>query len=191
MGFGKRSLRQPRRRPGAGKARFTAQTRANAKADRVQAGGGAGLNTACRCLLFFQERIKGLKNAPIARFGGLGCYQSRSEINEGFQTVNAESAKLARPGHPAGCVCQEGRFVWDGSQAPENRFKACPWGRRARCGGGELGQSAALLIFAGLPWGIRPICGWRLAAFPMSRARPSWAHAEQAAQPCGAGVVQA
>ena len=176
MGFGKRSLRQPRRRPGAGKARLTAQTRANAKADRVQAGSGAGLNTTCRCLLLFQERIKGLKNAPIARFDGLGCYQSRSEINEGFQAVNAESAKLARPGHPAGCVCQEGRFVWDGSQAPKNRFKARPWGRKARCGEASLGSLRRCSSLPGCREGIRPICGWRLAAFPMSRARALRGH---------------
>ena len=30
------------------------------------------------CLLWNQERIQGLKNAPIARFGGLGCYRSGS-----------------------------------------------------------------------------------------------------------------
>ena len=30
--------------------------------------------------LFFQEQIKGPGNAPIARFDGFRCYQSRSEI---------------------------------------------------------------------------------------------------------------
>ena len=30
--------------------------------------------------LRFQERIQGTKNAPIARFQGLGCYQTRSEF---------------------------------------------------------------------------------------------------------------
>ena len=29
--------------------------------------------------LFFQEQIQGLKNASIARFDGLGCYQTNSE----------------------------------------------------------------------------------------------------------------
>ena len=33
-------------------------------------------------LFFFREQIQGPKNASIARFGGLGCYQSRSEIRQ-------------------------------------------------------------------------------------------------------------
>ena len=32
-----------------------------------------------------QEQIKGPKNAPIARFDGLGCYQTHSEKSNGFQ----------------------------------------------------------------------------------------------------------
>ena len=32
-----------------------------------------------RLPLFFQEQIKGSKNAPIARFDGLCCYQTRSK----------------------------------------------------------------------------------------------------------------
>ena len=33
-------------------------------------------------LLFFQEQIKGPENAPIARFDGLGCYQTGSEMGD-------------------------------------------------------------------------------------------------------------
>ena len=36
---------------------------------------------AGRVPLLFQEQIQGAKNASIARFDGLGCYQSRSEIS--------------------------------------------------------------------------------------------------------------
>ena len=35
-------------------------------------------------LLCFQEQIQGPKNASIARFDGLGCYQSRSKTGRGF-----------------------------------------------------------------------------------------------------------
>ena len=35
-------------------------------------------------MLLFQERIQGLENAPIARFDGLGCYQTRSEMSDDF-----------------------------------------------------------------------------------------------------------
>ena len=40
-------------------------------------------NSACLAVfpLRNQEQIQGSKNAPIARFDGLGCYQTRSEIN--------------------------------------------------------------------------------------------------------------
>ena len=31
-------------------------------------------------MLFFQEQIQGPEKAPIARFDGLGCYQTHSEI---------------------------------------------------------------------------------------------------------------
>ena len=34
--------------------------------------------------LFFQEQIQAPKNAPIARFDGLGCYQSRSGLAGGI-----------------------------------------------------------------------------------------------------------
>ena len=62
-------------------------------ANDVQAGAnatgrGAGLQLAgaklqpggsLEVLLLFQEQIKGPENASIARFDGLGCYQTRSE----------------------------------------------------------------------------------------------------------------
>ena len=50
--------------------------------------------------LLFQEQIKGSENASIARFLGLCCYQSRSEIDEGLRSADG----LQRPGAapPAG-----------------------------------------------------------------------------------------
>ena len=33
----------------------------------------------CRISLIFQEQIQSPKNGPVARFDGLGCYQTRSE----------------------------------------------------------------------------------------------------------------
>ena len=44
------------------------------------ASGGQIWRRLLRCSLFFWEQIKGPQNASIARFFGLGCYQSRSEI---------------------------------------------------------------------------------------------------------------
>ena len=38
-----------------------------------------------RVALFFQEQIQGPENAPIARFDGLGCYQSSSETSHAFR----------------------------------------------------------------------------------------------------------
>ena len=48
-----------------------------------------GAARSWRVLLLFQERIQGLENAPIARFDGLGCYQTRSEMSDGFGTRTA------------------------------------------------------------------------------------------------------
>ena len=46
----------------------------------AKARAGEGRGRRVRLLpLFFQERTKGPENAPIARFSGLGCYQTRSE----------------------------------------------------------------------------------------------------------------
>ena len=45
--------------------------------------GRNGLNPTrlAACPLLNQEQIQGRKNAPVARFDGLCCYQSRSETN--------------------------------------------------------------------------------------------------------------
>ena len=59
----------------------------------------AGEGLQWRNLLFFQERIQGPKNAPIARFDGLGCYQSRSEIDEGLRSADG----LQRPVRGPAC----------------------------------------------------------------------------------------
>ena len=40
--------------------------------------------------LFFQEQIQGPKNASIARFQGLCCYQSRSKTSDGFRRAGAK-----------------------------------------------------------------------------------------------------
>ena len=40
---------------------------------------------AAPVLLQKQEQIKGPENASIARFDGLGCYQTGSETNPGFR----------------------------------------------------------------------------------------------------------
>ena len=47
--------------------------------------------------LHFQEHIQAPKNASIARFDGLGCYQSRSEISAVFRAWAAAETG-ARPG---------------------------------------------------------------------------------------------
>ena len=53
----------------------------------VRAGFGSGSGRIACCLpccrfpLLNQERIQGPENASIARFDGLGCYQTSSEIN--------------------------------------------------------------------------------------------------------------
>ena len=39
---------------------------------------------ACRAPLFFQEQIQAPENGSIARFDGLGCYQSDSETGDDF-----------------------------------------------------------------------------------------------------------
>ena len=46
------------------------------------------INAAFHSLLslLFQEQIKGPENAPIARFDGLGCYQTHSETDGGFRS---------------------------------------------------------------------------------------------------------
>ena len=55
---------------------------------RVWTGFGPGLGRiacglpCCRFPLLNQEQIQGPKNASIARFDGLGCYQVRSEIHD-------------------------------------------------------------------------------------------------------------
>ena len=45
-------------------------------------------------LLRFQEQIKGPENAPIARFDGLGCYQTSSEISDVFRARSAAKTAL-------------------------------------------------------------------------------------------------
>ena len=62
-------------------------------------------------LLRFQERIKGPKNASIARFDGLCCYQTSSEISDVFRagsmakTDSQTGFKKVRCGFNAGRAC--------------------------------------------------------------------------------------
>ena len=89
-------------------------------------------------LLRFQEQIKGPKNAPIARFDGLRCYQSRSEIGNGFwaraakavlqmgfrQVLNT-SARIRRgPGHALAAFRHQPARTWRRSQKPEKHSNA-------------------------------------------------------------------
>ena len=46
-------------------------------------------------LLRKTEQIQGPKNAPIARFDGLCCYQSRSKINERLRNASGRGNRLA------------------------------------------------------------------------------------------------
>ena len=46
-------------------------------------------------MLCFQEQIKGPENASIARFDGLGCYQTRSEIGADWRGAGGAAAPLA------------------------------------------------------------------------------------------------
>ena len=112
-----------------------------------------------RLPLFFQEQIKGSKNAPIARFDGLCCYQTRSSLSRlarraAFQkprrkakakakaSVTPESASwgvlsirrairqsLPDGGRPGGCE-PSGRHAW---RWPGT---ACAWQRSSRSDGG-------------------------------------------------------
>ena len=47
--------------------------------------------------LRFQEQIQGPENASIARFSGLCCYQSRSEISDGLRSAGGRKSRFAAP----------------------------------------------------------------------------------------------
>ena len=57
----------------------------NAQTPQTRESGNKAQRSPSPVLLRFQEQIKGPKNAPIARFDGLCCYQTRSEISNGFR----------------------------------------------------------------------------------------------------------
>ena len=83
---------------------------------------------AAPVLLQKQEQIKGPENASIARFDGLGCYQSRSEISDGFRM------QAAWAGTGVGRRAQTGQMAcWLPGEAfatAHERFKAAP---NSRC----------------------------------------------------------
>ena len=83
---------------------------------------------AAPVLLQKQEQIKGPENASIARFDGLGCYQSRSEIGNGFRM------QAAWAGTGVGRKAQTGQMAcWLPGEAfatAHERFKAAP---NSRC----------------------------------------------------------
>ena len=95
-------------------------------------------------LLQFQEQIKGPENASIARFGGLGCYQSHSEISDVFRAGSAAKTALRtgfkkvrcgfnagsmRAGARTGCFRESARpdlagRSWKTEKAPKRRKRA-------------------------------------------------------------------
>ena len=83
---------------------------------------------AAPVLLQKQEQISGPENASIARFDGLGCYQSRSEISDGFRMQAAWAGtgvgRKARTGQMA-CWLPGEAFA-----TAHERFKAAP---NSRC----------------------------------------------------------
>ena len=82
-----------------------------------------------RVLLLFQEQIQGAKNASIARFDGLGCYQIRSEIS-GFPERLSRAAfrgdfqNLPASG-PAPGKRADKRPLQTGPGAPQKMGSAC------------------------------------------------------------------
>ena len=101
------------------------------------------LHVVRRCVsLFFQEQIKGPENGSIARFDGLGCYQTGSEISEGVRSAGGSESR-AWPGLRQGLVAPD-RAVWRLAVWPgwlskrcarlerlSNAPKRCPvWGAR-------------------------------------------------------------
>ena len=56
----------------------------------------AGRGPVGRVALFFQEQIQGPENASIARFDGLGCYQSSSEKKHCLSECRAGRPKPVR-----------------------------------------------------------------------------------------------
>ena len=144
-------------------------SRLNCKTTRPQSSDGNSYGALrfwiSRLPLFFQEQIKGSKNAPIARFDGLCCYQTRSSLSRlarraAFQkprrkakakaSVTPESASwgvlsirrairqsLPDGGRPGGCE-PSGRYAW---RWPGT---ACAWQRSSRSDGepGHAGPAA-------------------------------------------------
>ena len=68
-------------------------------------------NSACLAasILRNQEQIQGPENAPIARFDGLGCYQTRSEIGGFGALVFRRCPAGARRLAPCGRLRRDGR----------------------------------------------------------------------------------
>ena len=87
-----------------------------------------------RPALIFQEQIQALKNGPVARFDGLGCYQTRSGISDGFQRAARGRA-----------VC------WQTELARAFVFAAAG-GAWARAGPGQASRAAIGRQWAGGPW---------------------------------------
>ena len=75
--------------------------------------------------LSFQERIQGLKNSSIARFDGLGCYQTRSEKS----SRPAQLAVFRKPRRSA--KASDGQTAAPQSQGAGQRRRFCASGFRA------------------------------------------------------------
>ena len=118
-----------------------------------------------RLPLIFQERIKGLKNAPVARFDGLCCYQTRSGKSLSrpaqlavFQkprrkakaSATPESRQLGRVIYQASHTAVAARWKAPGGCEPSGRHAwrwpgtACAWQRSSRSDGepGHAGPAA-------------------------------------------------
>ena len=104
---------------------------------------------ACRVTLFFQEQIKGPENAPIARFFGLGCYQTRSERGARKRCGKTPAKRLALklavfwPPRRRAQISHRIRAVKAG-QRPNRRLAV---GAKARAGEGRGRRVRSLPLF--------------------------------------------
>ena len=104
---------------------------------------------ACRVTLFFQEQIKGPKNAPIARFFGLGCYQTRSKRGARKRCGKTPAKRLALklavfwPPRRRAQISYRIRAVKAG-QRPNRRLAV---GAKARAGEGRGRRVRSLPLF--------------------------------------------
>ena len=129
-----------------------------AKADASQRPG------AC-VLLLFCERIQGPENASIARFFGLCCYQTSSELTNCREPLLLAAGWLLRRevGRKGGERLH--RTASGALLASGACLRSAPWAWQAAsgiCGGCKSSM--------GGHWAVRLICGWRFAVHHDFRA---------------------